>query len=314
MKLITGFALLSMPIVACTSTTLDAPTGPVKQYAVAPTNLTAEQGKFLVQPKHVVKAHSDTMTCWVPDWVPDQDYMVTHFEPLQGANGHHLLALRSGSSYKPGTVFDCTDVAQMVDLQPLVLPELSDTPLLPDGYAVKLPKDAHIVMQSHYLNTTDQDIETQDVGVFKFAPAGTKPQEVSYLVLNDGGIKLPAGQALTRTTKCKIPGDIKLLTVMGHMHQWGKSVTLDLERAATPGKIDNLYKVDPWQAQYRDKPPLTNYGLANALQLAPGDTYSITCSWNNSTAADIKFPHEMCASVAYYFPARPEGLIVCDNE
>jgi hypothetical protein len=312
-----SFRPLGLCLFALTACVAEAETStpaPLANYATLPATPAPEAGRLVVMPKHVVKAHTDTLTCWVPDWVPDRDYLVTRFDGLQGQWGHHLVALRTDGGYKPGSKWDCTDLAQMTNLSPLVLPELANQPLLPPGFAVRLPKGTKIVMQSHYLNNTDQDMEVRDVGAFQFAPVEAKPTEVSYLIINDGLIKLPMGETTTRTSTCTLPSDVSVLSAMGHMHEWGKAIHVDLARAGTTTAPERVYDVPKWQASYRDLAPINNFGVAKSLGLKAGDKLSLSCSWLNDSDHVLKFPHEMCVSVMYYYPATPKGLILCENE
>jgi aminoglycoside phosphotransferase (APT) family kinase protein len=64
-------------------------------------------------------------------------------------------------------------------------------------------------------------------------------------------------------------------------------------------------------AGLRDAPPVTHYPLDNALALEAGDTLRLTCEWENDTDEALGFPNEMCDSMLVYYPARPEGFIIC---
>ena len=48
--------------------------------------------------------------------------------------------------------------------------------------------------------------------------------------------------------------------------------------------------------------------------LHTGDKLKLSCTWKNDADHVLKFPHEMCVSVMYYYPATPKGLILCENE
>src|SRR6185295_14281342 len=96
---------------------------PVNDRVTVPPPLSASEGLQFVMPDTVIPAGAERMTCWVPDYTPDQDYEVASFEPLQGVYGHHVLAMVSGIPRKAGQVFDCTDAEDMASLRPLILPD-----------------------------------------------------------------------------------------------------------------------------------------------------------------------------------------------
>lgn len=55
----------------------------------------------------------------------------------------------------------------------------------------------------------------------------------------------------------------------------------------------------------RDEPPVKDYGVETPLQLKAGDVMRTTCVFNNTTGRKLDFPHEMCATYGYFFPAPP---------
>jgi hypothetical protein len=67
--------------------------------------------------------------------------------------------------------------------------------------------------------------------------------------------------------------------------------------------MNEIYNVDPWNAAYRDRPPLFEPGFENPLRLAPGDVIRTTCNWRSTANVDLGFPAEMCASVLWIYPA-----------
>ena len=46
--------------------------------------------------------------------------------------------------------------------------------------------------------------------------------------------------------------------------------------------------------------------------IADGDGLRVTCDYDNVTDGPVGFPQEMCTSVSAYYPARAEGLILCE--
>lgn len=276
--------------------------------------LDAAKGRVFTGPKLRVEKGEDRMVCWVPDWTPDQDYYVSRFLAHQGSMGHHLLAMKSEDPLPPGKTFDCSDVTDMLNLRPLVLPDNStkkDLGVMPPDHAVRMPKGTTIVFQSHYINYGDRALEFQDIAELHMLP--TPPQqEVNYLIVNASHFTVLPGETTSVTTPCVLPADVTLIATMGHMHEWGQAIEVSVKRAnPLTGATQPLYLVAPWLADYRDAPPVQVPPLADAT-LFKGDTLQVTCTWKNDTTKPLAFPHEMCSSISYYKSPTPKGLILCD--
>ncbi len=268
------------------------------------------EGRQFVMPDTIIPAGTEKMMCWIPNWVPDKDYLVTQFEGIQGRMGHHVVALQSGVPRKAGDVFDCTDLEKMTSLKPLVLPDPEGQRLLKPGYAVVMPKDAKIVIQSHYVNTETRDIKVADVALLRFAPQDVKQKIVSYYLINHGAVNVPTGDHKTNLS-CQIKRAKQFMLLFGHMHDYGKSFRIEIER---DGQRKELYNIDKWNVDFRDRPPITFFESPNELNLQPGDKLHVECNYKNSTAAPIRFPAEMCTAVAYYYAEDHNDIINCDGE
>ncbi|MBM4345120.1 MAG: hypothetical protein FJ100_17250 [Deltaproteobacteria bacterium] len=305
--------------IACESTTPDMVAVVDQKAKNVPAAPSAGKGVQFVGPKLTIAAGEEKMLCWVPDWTPDKDYFIRKFRGFQGSMGHHVVALQDkAGNYKPGETFDCSSLAQMVNLQPLVLPDPdshSDKALLQEGYAVRMLKGARPVFQSHYVNYGSKPIEIQDVARIDYA-LEANPVEVSYFILNDGLIDIAAKGETTRSMTCKAPSDIKILATMGHMHEMGTKMKIEQLRPADASfAAKTMYNVAQWKPEFRDAGPVEIFGVGNtALDLKAGDEIKVTCTWNNTAGKQLFFPKEMCSTVSYYFPATKEGLIICNKE
>lgn len=210
------------------------------------------KGVQFVMPETIIPAGEEKMMCWIPDWVPERDSLVRSFIGLQGGMGHHIVALTSGIPREAGTTFDCTELEAMVSLEPLLVPdnppgEKTDVSvrLFPEDFAVRLPAGARIVLQSHYVNVADRDLLVADVAVFDFVEEGEAYTEASYFTVNHGGIDLPEGD-VTTSVSCEVARRTQLVSLFGHMHDWGTSVKIEREREGTT-KV--LYEVEEWTVE-----------------------------------------------------------------
>lgn len=310
-----ALCVLTLPI-ACAAPD-EADDSPVDGRVEVPDPPAEGEGLQFVMPETLVPAGEERMFCWIPEFDVAQDYLLTHFQGWQHSpGGHHVVALRSGIPQEPGTVYDCTMIEQMTAVRPLINPDpATDLRGLPDGYAIRMREGTQIVFQSHYINYTDQDILVADVARMDLAPAGTTPVEASYFILNHGGLSLPAGPSEEELT-CGYPAsgeDVSILSVFGHMHGYGTSLSVEFDGG---GDWETIYDIPEWEVSFRDTPPVTQWapGGADVLAMGPGDQMRLTCAWDNTSADELHFPSEMCASVATYYPATlADPVITCDE-
>ena len=66
------------------------------------------------------------------------------------------------------------------------------------------------------------------------------------------------------------------------------------------GRVE-LVKEDPrWSYEMQFKAAYRSWTLEAPLTLSPGDTVRTRCRWNNTTAADLTFPREMCIGTGFF--------------
>jgi hypothetical protein len=307
-------ALLLLGVQACTNDTASSAEEVIDHRVEIPTPPAVDVGLQFVQPEQVIPPGSEVMTCWVPDWVPDRDYFVKRFTGLQGTGGHHVVALTSAVPREAGEVFDCTDIESLAGFRPLILPDLADRDLLPDDMYVRLPADAKIVIQSHYVNYSDRAIRVADVARFDFATDVESGTEAGYFIMNHAGVDLaprsPGEVRMSCTSVWEQP--LNFLLLFGHMHEMGTEIRIGLGRAEDD---ETLYEIDRWQPEFRDLAPITFFDRADPLTVGRGDTVNVRCNYDNPTDEPIRFPSEMCTAVAYYYPALPgeDRVIICDD-
>ncbi len=273
-------------------------------------------GFQLVGPEITIPGGGDQMWCWVPDFTATEEHLVDRVETYQGSNGHHMLAMRSIIPRQPGDLFDCTSSEAMASVEPFMTPNQQNKEgtvnLLNDQLAVRLPAGTTLVMQSHYVNINPEPILVRDVANFIYVQDGEQRIEAQYFVINDGSFEIPANnEHYTHTTACTLDQDFTFSAVAGHMHEWGKHVTI--EGLSPTGDVTPIYDVANWNGSDRDAPPVTQFDMSNPLTFHQGDTLQVTCDWVNDTGSPLAFPDEMCDAILVYYPALPEGFINCGS-
>ncbi|MCB9777641.1 MAG: hypothetical protein H6742_03675 [Alphaproteobacteria bacterium] len=261
-------------------------------------------------PEVVIPAATEIQYCLIQTYTgPDVGLhnMATH----QNQFGHHFVPMGTSASpidFPDGTVVDCTDgdTLGMGDLQPFMLPnegtvggEVMDTTLfLPDDMAVKLDEGQRYVIQAHYINTGDQDIRVQDAAVLQTVPEDSVGRWAAPFILAANDFSLPAGIATDQSTTCTVDDELQLLYVLGHMHEHGSAFRLTHSRGSDSAVI---YDVPAWDPEFRDTPPVEQFGADTPFVLLPGDEIQMDCAWQNTTEHTIDFPSEMCVAVGVAF-------------
>lgn len=213
-------------------------------------------------------------------------------EGLQGKFGHHAVLLTAKKPLPPGTSEDCSDVSDMAKYDAFTVGGQE----LPAGYGVFLPAGRDLVLQAHYLNTGTKAILIRDVArLRKIAMENVKEWAAIY-VTNSLNLNLPPSQKTTIEFDCTVEKDVRLLFVGGHMHEHGSAV--ELRYGPDADHLETMFRTDPWEAQYRDDPPMTLF-LQNPKPLPQGTLLHTKCEFNNATPEEISFPKEMCVSFGY---------------
>ncbi|HEY3441502.1 MAG TPA: hypothetical protein VGK29_12145 [Paludibaculum sp.] len=151
----------------------------------------------------------------------------------------------------------------------------------PEGIAVKLPKGADLVVQTHFHPTGKEEDEISTVGIY-FAdapPAKTWTElQLPYFFGIGAGIDIPAGDpAYTVTESITLPVDVEAFAGFAHAHFLGKEFRLT---AVLPsGQTQNLLWVKKWDFAWQ-----TIYNFQDRVSLPKGTKLTARIVWDNSTA------------------------------
>lgn len=270
----------------------------------------------------LIEPGQDVMICLFGTYTGG-DVGLHEIHTYQGAGGHHFQLMGTSTpavDVPDGTVVDCTGENggfQMASLEPLGLPNygtvngvLSDLAMpLPDGMAVELESGQRYVLQSHYLNTTQDTLHIGDKVVLHTLPTESVETWAAPLIFNRDDFSIPAGGSASVSFDCTIDADKEwnLLYMLGHMHEWGTAFQVDsmAGETATP-----VYSIPEWDPVYRDAPVILNF-TDTVEPLVPGSVYRTSCSWFNDTDEAIGFPHEMCDTVSLVYPQKT--TVICDG-
>lgn len=278
-----------------------------------------EGGLQFLTPDYVIPARSERQFCWFTSY-DGPDMAMRGQWTYQSPGGHHVQITSTGAStdtFADDEVVDCTLQSDMpmTNLEPLLVlsdidPEAEGGPVggleLPDGFATPLDQGTRIVIQSHYVNTTADDILVNDaVNVALMDTADVTTWTAPYVHI-ETDLAIAQGDD-AQDVDCTWDADYDLLFLGGHMHEWGTAFSVELSRAG--GAPESVYDIPQWDPVYRDAPPIDRYE-AGAFHVADGDRFVTHCAWNNDTDHVMGFPEEMCAVFGMAYPLKVP--IVCD--
>ena len=261
-------------------------------------------------PDYEVPAGAERQFCYFTTYDgPDRGIRVAT-EYQEPTYGHHAIMLRTYASeetFPDDTYIDCTDLdaVLMADMESLYIAAENPTPgihemRLPEGWATFLPSGARLLFQSHFVNYSTRPILVRDAITFEYLPEDDVETWVAAWTHTDIDLELPANASSSWSFNCEWDQDVYLLNAFGHMHEYGSSITWDLETDSGP---DRKYEVAEWLPEYRDAFPVESWEL-DSFAVRAGDRFTTTCHWDNSTDHNMVFPEEMCAMAGLAYPAK----------
>lgn len=248
----------------------------------------------------LVPAGAEIQSCYYTTLSNDHDLLVQQYDATQVKGGHHVIMFEPVNAKPDGTVEDCTQGDAMVNYRPLVLTSELNHLKLPDNLGIRIRAHAHVVLQSHYINTTTDDIKAVDTVKLQFAKAGAQVEQLGFWATSVLDLNIPPLQKYTMKYECSAPQDMKVISLIGHMHNNGAQLSIDL---GAPGNVQRVYTIDTWESTFRDTPPAKTWTMADPLVVHSGDLIDVSCTWNSTASQTLHFPAEMCASNAWYYPA-----------
>jgi hypothetical protein len=239
---------------------------------------------------------------------------VNYLQPFMSSHNHHAFIQATDQKDRPdGTLERCTSVGSMEQTSPLF--EFTGSSFTSDGNYLALPENSAIklnqgqqwVIEAHFINPTPDRIIVNAAFNLGFVPVETVERWTASWQFDIGDLLVPAGQEATLQFECGFPMEVSLLTLAGHMHEFGRKIVIDLIQGEENTKI---YAVEEWTPEYRDYPPLSSWE-PDELLLTPDDSLSISCTWKNNEEEALSFPQEMCTAKGLVLDT--EDAIFCVN-
>ena len=245
-----------------------------------------DQHHTFVGQEVVIEPGEDKMYCF--HMVAEEDLALTDIEMLQGEYGHHSIIVASTDPQPAGTIEDCSDDEATSKFTAFLVPVAG----APEGAAYWVEKGTPIVLQSHYVNASDEALLVRDAVHTRRVPIDDVTLWMAPFTTSAFDFEIPGDGSLVETSfDCVIDRDLDLLSVGGHMHELGSSFEFAI--GPSEDELQRIYQVDTWVPEFRDVPPVELYA-SQPLQLAAGTVMRTTCRWENRTGEAAYFPQEMC--------------------
>ena len=238
---------------------------------------------------------------WI-QWVAlplEKEQSVVDVIGYQGIGGHHAILYHTANVQPVGTtrVFVNTDQEAM-QLVGGVGGEAGASVKLPEGVVMRVPAGRALVIQNHFFNTTDAPIEGKAHIDVKLAEPADSDVVARFFTNVIRDVDIPPDSHMERDAPCVLAHDLPMLMYSNHMHEWGVSAKTTITSA---GGTPTVVWEDPeWSAELTFNPVMGKATAAKPLVLAAGSTLNTHCEWQNTTAAALKHPDEMCVFYGFF--------------
>jgi hypothetical protein len=235
-----------------------------------------------------------------------EDFYSNGFQAINPLGTHHTL-LTMGAANGPDDTTPCS----AADNHPLSVfgSGVGTDPLeLPEGVAIKIPKDTQLLLNLHLFNTSDKELAGTSGTRIRAIPESEVTHVAEGILAGTVAIDIPPGETTTTIGYCTMSSDVTLVAVAPHMHQLGIYEKVVAESGAE-GEV--VLHDAPYDFNEQ------SYHLIDPLNLAKGDRVRVECTHKNTTANDVKFGDsslaEMCFAGIYRYPADGTPFICMDG-
>jgi len=176
--------------------------------------------------------------------------------------------------------------------------------VFPEAMGLKLPDSGRIMIQWHHYNSTGTVQEDATAVQWCTVPAGGRPNVGGLTFLGteffNGLVGMPPGKMSEFSGSCTNDSG-KPITLVGfypHMHLLGVNMKSEVTRV--DGSKETVFD-HPFVFDHQ-----VNYMLSPGFVLEPGDKITSTCTFNNTTTANVAFgqstTQEMCYQFTFAYP------------
>ena len=240
-----------------------------------------------------VESGADQTFCTYVRADTDTDQDITSFLTEQSLGGHHLIVYTIDHPVDLAP-HPCSQGGQPSWTQVLATQLEKEEITFPEGVGFRVKAHQQYVMETHFINTTQDtlDIEAK-LGVVYAEPGAVKERAATYF-FGTMNIDLAPMASTEKTAECHPPRDMTMHTMFGHQHRMGTA--LDVLHLPGGKAGDAIYHSVDWE-----NPGITTFD--GGMDVTTDDVLRVTCKWDNTSPNRLRYPHEMCYAIGYYWPA-----------
>jgi len=242
----------------------------------------------LIEKSWTLDPHSENTSELAIDQL-DRDVYIGGLRPIAPAGTHHTLLFRGLTS--TNAIY-----ASGIGTGELVFPA---------GKGMKIPAGTSLGLQLHIYNTGDEPLSGVSGVEFLEVDAATVTDEVDLFLPGPKNLDIPPNIS-THTGTCTLSASQNLFALFPHMHQWGVHFKSVVTVAGMPMTLHD----DDYTFEHQ------NVETFAPIAVNAGDTITTSCTYNNTTGANIGYGEstdtEMCYSILYRWPKVNDGEF-CTN-
>jgi hypothetical protein len=255
-----------------------------------------------------VPAHGERELCQavaLPDDGPLEVREVVVAMPggLQYGSHHFVVFLDNGpvNGSQPSEPVDsqgCSGMGSQAVSPILVFVQHSrDRVRLPRRVGIRLARGQRLLLNSHYVNGSDEPLEVDVAVNFRAAPRRSIDHHVRTVELGTFDIDVPAGGQAAVESDWTVPFPMNLVMLTSHSHKFTQAVEIAVARGGGPfePQLTTLNWEDPAVVRY-----------PRPLRLEAGDVVRWTCHYDNPGDQPVGFglttEDEMCFTIGFFYP------------
>lgn len=179
---------------------------------------------------------------------------------------------------------------------------------LPADTAVKVPGNAVLLINTHYLNASTKELTAEARINLYTIPDEQMKREGGVLFFYNPFIRVPAASKASARLRCRMNKEITIANVQSHMHRRGvgyKAQLLD----ANANPVETLYTNTEWE-----EVPVKEF---TPVKVVPAGSYlDYQCDYNNPENRTVlqgpSTKDEMCMLLGSYYPRSDEDAFCMD--
>lgn len=247
-----------------------------------------------------VESGQDITVCTYVRSESDVDQDITAFVTSQSKGGHHLIVYTIDHAVDAEPHL-CPQGGQPSWTQVLATQLEEEEIRFPEGVGFRVKAHQQYVMETHFLNATDAALAVESKFGVAYAAPGTVKERAATYFFGTMNIDIPPMSSVSASAECHPPKAMTLHTMFGHQHRMG--TRLAVSRGAGE-KGEGVYESTDWE-----NPLIASFD--GGIDVTPEDILRVECDWKNSSDKTLRYPHEMCFAIGYYWPA--DTGIFCTN-